>query len=75
MNEQDQYEKICKPELEKIHESLDKFYVAIFEGNGEPGLKTQLKMLTKTVQGILWLGSIIVSAIIVCVVDLWIKKP
>lgn len=57
-----------------VQESLDKFYKAIFEGNGEPGLKTQVEILSRVVKGILWLGGVLTASVIVCVVELWFKK-
>jgi hypothetical protein len=63
-DDKEQYNNVCKKEFENIQVSLDKFYVAIFEGNGEPGLKTKVQMHDKQLQVIAWLGGVVVTAII-----------
>jgi hypothetical protein len=85
MSEKDQYEDVCKREFQDIkdhsdekfktvQESLNKFYTAIFEGNGTPSLKSQVELHGRTLTGILWLGGVLTSAVVVCVVELWFKK-
>ncbi len=84
MNEREQYENVCKREFQSIKDhadkkflevqtSLDKFYVAIFEGDGEPGLKAQVCMHSKALRGIFAVGGIVLTAIIGCIVKLWFK--
>jgi hypothetical protein len=74
MNDREQYDMVCKEEFKTIKDSLDKFYIAIFEGSEtEPGIKTQIKLINQTISGILWLVSITVAATIVSLVNLWIK--
>jgi hypothetical protein len=74
MNDHDQYENVCKREFAEIKASLDKFYAAIFEGNGEPGLKAQVQMHARFLQGLIWFGGIVISALVWLVIEVHFKK-
>lgn len=74
MNDKEQYENVCKREFAEIKTSLDKFYVAIFEGNGEPGLKAQVQMHQRFIRGLIWFGGVVISALVWLVVEIHFKK-
>lgn len=44
MNEEQQYERICRPEFGEMHHKLDRLDEAI-RGNGKPGINTRLDRL------------------------------
>jgi hypothetical protein len=73
-NDREQYEHVCKNEFKEIKTSLDKFYVAIFEGrDGEEGLKTQVQMHGKFISGLLWLAGVLTVAVITALVEVHMK--
>jgi hypothetical protein len=74
MNEKQQYEFICKKEFQEIKEMLQVMNTALFIGNGKPSLKAQAEINYRAIRAIVTVGGMLLSAIIVCVVELWFKK-
>lgn len=75
MNDRDQYDNVCRKEFAEIKTSLDRFYVAIFEGkDGELGLKAQVQIHDRYLNGFIWLGGVIVVALISLGLEVFLKK-
>ena len=66
-------EDMCMPEFKEIKGKLDKLYGALFEGNGEPGLKAQVQMHGKFISGLIWLGGVLIVAIVTVAIEVHFK--
>jgi hypothetical protein len=72
---------VCKPEFETIQnqfnevkEVLTRIETALFVGNGTPSLKTIAEVHDRTINGILWIGGVLFTAVIGVLIELHFKK-
>lgn len=59
--------------IEGIKRELGKLNTAVFYGNGQPSLTTQMAVISKTVYALVWVASVTLAAVISQAIILFFK--